>query len=164
MLFYLINSPKGVQKMSHSFEGLVESSLNLGVAKVDNEKAVFSHSIRSSINSYKKFISDRLDCLACFTDGSYEVRSEYPAWEYKKDSPLREHMIKIYNELYGRDPELAAIHAGLECSFFAGKISGIDIVSLGPDMDDIHTPKEKLNISSTISVYKYIEKVIENII
>lgn len=164
VLFYLINSPNGVQKMSHSFEGLVESSLNLGVAKVDNEKAVFSHSIRSSINSYKKFISDRLDCLACFTDGSYEVRSEYPAWEYKKDSPLREHMIKIYNELYGRDPELAAIHAGLECSFFAGKISGIDIISLGPDMDDIHTPKEKLNISSTISVYKYIEKVIENII
>lgn len=163
VIFYLINSPNGVQKMSHSFEGLVESSLNLGVAKIDKEKAVFSHSIRSSINTYKKYISDRLDYLASFTDGNYEARAEYPAWEYKKDSPLRKHMVKVYNELYGRDPKLAAIHAGLECSFFAGKIPGIDIVSLGPDMDDIHTPKEKLNISSTISVYKYIEKVIENI-
>ena len=163
VLFYLINAPNGVQKMSHSFEGLVESSLNLGVANIEKEKAVFSHSIRSSINTYKKFISDRLDYLAYFTDGRYEVRAEYPAWEYKKDSPLREHMIKVYNELYGRDPKLAAIHAGLECSFFAGKIPGIDIVSLGPDMDDIHTPKEKLNISSTISVYKYIEKAIKKI-
>ncbi len=162
VLFYLVNSPNGVQKMSYSFDGLVESSLNLGFADVSSEKAVFSHSIRSSINTYKKYISDRLDYLASFTDGCYEIRAEYPAWEYKKDSPLREHMEKVYKEVYGREPELAAIHAGLECSFFAGKIPGINIVSLGPDMDDIHTPKEKLNISSTINVYKYLEKVIEN--
>lgn len=163
VLFYLVNAPNGVQKMSHSFEGLVESSLNLGVADISEKKAVFSHSIRSSINTYKRYTSDRLDYLASFTDGNYEVKAEYPAWEYKKDSPLREHMEKVYKEVYGREPELAAIHAGLECSFFAGKIPGIDIVSLGPDMDDIHTPKEKLNISSTISVYKYLEKVIKNI-
>lgn len=162
VLFYLVNSPNGVQKMSYSFDGLVESSLNLGFSDVSSEKAVFSHSIRSSINTYKKYISDRLDYLASFTDGCYEIRAEYPAWEYKKDSPLREHMEKVYKEVYGREPELAAIHAGLECSFFAGKIPGINIVSLGPDMDDIHTPKEKLNISSTINVYKYLEKVIEN--
>lgn len=165
VLFYLIHSPNGVQKMSGTFDNLVESSLNLGVMRViEGEKAaIFRHSVRSSVNSYKKFISDKLAYLTEFVGGTYKVNGQYPAWEYKEDSLIRDHMVKVYEEVYGDKPLLEAIHAGLECSFFAGKIPGVDIVSLGPDMDDIHTPKERLNISSTIRVYKYIEKVISEI-
>lgn len=161
ILFYLIHSPNGVLKMSATFEGLVESSLNVGVMRIDSESAVIRHSVRSSVNSYKKFISDRLESLAQACGGSYKVNGQYPAWEYRPQSELRNHMVKVYKEVYGSEPKLEAIHAGLECSFFAGKIEDVDIVSLGPDMYDIHTPKERLNIESTIRVYKYLEKVIE---
>ncbi len=162
VLFYLIHSPNGVLKISATFEGLVESSLNVGVMRIDSESAVIRHSVRSSVNSYKKFISDRLESLARASGGSYKVNNQYPAWEYKAHSELRNHMEKVFGEVYDKKPKLEAIHAGLECSFFAGKISGVDIVSLGPDMDDIHSPKERLNIPSTIRVYKYLEKVIED--
>jgi len=164
MLFLLINAPNGVQVMSSDIPGLVESSLNLGIFRMEQDKAVFCYSVRSSINSYKQYLSSRLTYLAQFLGGEYYVRAQYPAWEYNKESRLREHLSKVFIEQYGHEPKLEAIHAGLECSFFAEKIPGIDIVALGPDMNDIHTPKEKLSLSSAIRVYKYLEKVIEGII
>jgi dipeptidase D len=161
VLFLLLNTPNGVQVMSSDIPGLVESSLNLGVFKVEQDKASYCYSVRSSVNSYKQYLCDKLDYLAQFLGGEFYVRAQYPAWEYKKESVLREYLITVFTELYGHEPKLEAIHAGLECSFFAEKIPGVDIVSLGPDMSDIHTPKEKLSITSAISVYKYLEKVIE---
>lgn len=164
VLFYLINTPNGVQTMSSDIPGLVESSLNLGVFRIEQDKASYCFSVRSSVNSYKQYVRNKLDYMAQFLGGEYFVRAEYPAWEYKKESKLRDHLTKIFKEQYGHEPKLEAIHAGLECSFFAEKIPGIDIVSMGPEMHDIHTPKERLSISSTIRVYKFIEKVIEEII
>lgn len=161
VLFLLLNAPNGVQVMSSDIEGLVESSLNLGIFRIEEDKAVFCYSVRSSVNSYKQHISGKLAYLAEFLGGDYIVRAQYPAWEYKKESQLRDHMSRVYKEEYGEEPKLTAIHAGLECSFFAEKIPGLDIVSLGPNMADIHTPEERLSISSAIRVYKYVEKVIE---
>jgi dipeptidase D len=163
VLFMLVNSPNGVQVMSSNIPGLVESSLNLGIFHMDTDKAVFCFSVRSSVNSYKQYLAGRLNYMASFLGGEFYVRGQYPAWEYKKDSKLRDHLFKVFVEEYGYEPKLEAIHAGLECSFFAEKIPGIDIVSLGPDMYDIHTPKEKLSISSAVRVYKYLEKVIEGL-
>jgi dipeptidase D len=163
MLFLLINTPNGVQVMSSDIPGLVESSLNLGVFRLEQEKAVYCFSVRSSVNSYKQHISEQLEYMATFLGGEFYVRAQYPAWEYKKESPLREHLIHVFKEHYGNEPRLEAIHAGLECSFFAEKIPGIDIVSLGPEMHDIHTPKERLNLTSAIRVYQYVEKVIEGL-
>lgn len=163
MLFMLINTPNGVQTMSSDIPGLVESSLNLGVFRVEQEKAVYCFSVRSSVNSYKQFLNNKLEYMASFLGGEYYIRGQYPAWEYKKESKLREHLINVYKAEFGADPKLEAIHAGLECSFFAEKIPGVDIVSMGPHMSDIHTPKERLSISSTIRVYKYLEKVIEGL-
>lgn len=161
VLFILVNSPNGVQVMSSDIVGLVESSLNLGIFHTDEDVAVFCFSVRSSVNSYKQHLASRLGYMAEFLGGEFYVRSEYPAWEYKKESELRNHLIRIYKEEYNVEPKLEAIHAGLECSFFAEKIPGLDIISMGPNMADIHTPKERLSISSTIRVYKYLEKVIE---
>ncbi|MGB8454395.1 MAG: aminoacyl-histidine dipeptidase [Anaerocolumna sp.] len=163
VLFLLLNAPNGVQVMSTDIAGLVESSLNLGVFRIEEEKAMFCFSVRSSVNSYKQYLSDKLSYMAQFLGGEFYIRAQYPAWEYKKESPLREHLIKVFKEQYGHEPKLEAIHAGLECSFFAEKITGADIVSLGPDIQDIHTPKERLSISSAIRVYKYLEKVIEGL-
>jgi dipeptidase D len=163
VLFLLVNTPNGVQVMSTDIPGLVESSLNLGVFKVEEEKAMYCFSVRSSVNSYKQYLTDKLQYMAQFLGGEFFVRGQYPAWEFKKDSALREHLIKVFKEQYGHEPKLEAVHAGLECSFFAEKLPGVDIVSLGPEMHDIHTPKERLSISSTIRVYKYLEKVIEGL-
>lgn len=161
VLFLLLNTPTGVQVMSSDIEGLVESSLNLGILHIEKDMAVFCFSVRSSVNSYKEFLSNKLAYLSEFLGGEYIVRGQYPAWEYKKESSLREHLMKVYKEMYGVDAKLEAIHAGLECSFFAEKIPGLDIISMGPNMQDIHTPKEKLSISSTKRVYQYLEKIIE---
>ncbi|MFV0342300.1 MAG: aminoacyl-histidine dipeptidase [Anaerocolumna sp.] len=163
VLFLLVNAPNGVQAMSNDIAGLVESSLNLGVFHTDEEKASFCYSVRSSVNSQKEFIKNKLEYMSTFLGGEFYVRSEYPAWEYKKESALREYLCKVFQEEYGYEAKLEAIHAGLECSFFAEKIPNVDIVSLGPNMMDIHTPKEKLSISSSIRVYKYLEKVLEGL-
>lgn len=163
MLFLLVNTPIGVQTMSADIPGLVESSLNLGVFRTEEEKVMYCFSVRSSVNSYKQYLCDRLSYMTQFLGGEFEVRGQYPAWEFKKDSTLRNYLAEVFKEQYGHEPKQEAIHAGLECSFFAEKIPGVDIVSLGPDMWDIHTPKERLSISSTIRVYKYLEKVIEGL-
>lgn len=157
----LLYAPQGVLVMSSDIKELVESSLNLGILEIDNGKAEFCYSVRSSVNSYKNFISNKLKNLTVYLGGQYYVRGEYPAWEYKKDSSLRQLFINVFKDQYGKEPIIEAIHAGLECGIIANKISGLDIVSLGPNMDDIHTPKERLNISSTKRVYDYIVNVLE---
>ena len=160
ILFLLINMPYGVQVMSADIEGLVESSLNLGIFRIEEDHAEILQHIRSSKDSYKHYLSDRLNYMISFLGGDYVVRSEYPAWEFKKDSALREHFKKVYREMYGKDMEVAAIHAGLECGIIYEKMPGIDTVSIGPEMAGVHTVEEKLNILSAIRVYKFLEQII----
>lgn len=161
MLFLLIQAPNGVQVMSSNVEGLVESSLNLGIFEVQEENAVFHFSIRSSVSSYKDYLKDKLIYLFDFLGAHSDANSEYPAWEYQKESPFRDMVSKVFEKEYGYEPKLLAIHAGLECGIISEKIPGIEIVSIGPDMKDIHTPKERLSISSSIRVYKFVEKLLE---
>ncbi|WP_276929688.1 aminoacyl-histidine dipeptidase [Herbinix luporum] len=161
LLFLMIQIPYGVQVMSSDIEGLVESSLNLGIFRLEDEQAVICNSVRSSKSSYKKYISDRLKYLVNFLGGEYIVRSEYPAWEFNKESKLRDHLQRLYKEMYGKEMKVEAIHAGLECGLIAEKMPGIDIVSIGPDMSRVHTIEERLSISSTIRVYKFLERIIE---
>lgn len=160
VLFLLVHMPYGVQVMSAEIEGLVESSLNLGIFRIDDDRAEFLNHIRSSKDSYKHHLSDRLGYMVSFLGGDYEIRSEYPAWEFKQDSALREHFKRIYREMYGEDMKVAAIHAGLECGIIYDKMPGIDIVSIGPDMSGVHTVEERLNIPSAIRVYKFLERIL----
>ncbi len=162
LLFLLVQIPYGVQVMSSDIEGLVESSLNLGIFRLEEEQAVVCSSVRSSKSSYKHYVSDRLKYMADFLGGEYILRAEYPAWEFRKESKLREHMQKHHKEMYGKEMKVEAIHAGLECGLIAEKMPGIDIVSIGPDMSRVHTIDEEVSISSTVRVYKFLEKVIEN--
>ncbi len=161
ILFALIQAPNGVQVMSSDMPGLVESSLNLGIFDATEDKAVFHYSLRSSVSSYKYYLRDRLRMLFEFLQADIDEGSEYPAWEYKSDSKLRETFIEVFKQQYGYEPEVTAIHAGLECGLISEKVPGLDIVSIGPEMQDIHTPKERVNLISAIRVFKFLEKLLE---
>ena len=162
MLFLLMQAPYGVQAMSAAIEGLVETSLNLGIFKVEEEEVTYCFSVRSSISSAKHAISDKIQYLSEFIGADYTVRDEYPAWEYRADSKLRDLYSSIYKELVGSDIKIEAIHAGLECGLIYERISDIDIISVGPNMHGIHTAQEKLQISSSVLVYQIIERVLND--
>ena len=156
----LCAAPNGVQAMSEDIPDLVQTSLNLGIVKLsDHLSATFS--VRSSVNSEKQELLEKLQTLCGFYEGTYSQMGEYPAWEYKKDSVLRDTMIRIYNEMYGEAPKVVAIHAGLECGLLSEKIPGLDCVSIGPQMFDIHTSREKLDIASTERTWKYLLEVLK---
>ena len=106
------------------------------------------------------FRSGALQALAERNGGSFDRRGDYPAWEFRKDSPLRKTMVQVFRELSGGDPKVEAIHAGLECGLFAGKLEGLDAVSIGPDMRDIHSPREKLSVSSVGRTWAYLTAVL----
>lgn len=157
----LYNLPNGIQKMSYDIEGLVQTSLNLGILKTEKTEVTFSFSARSSIESEKTEMTDRITCLLQALGGAVTTAGDYPAWEYRKDSPLRELMIDIYKKQYGKTPEIEALHAGVECGLFAGKLPGLDCVSFGPDMKDIHTPKESMNVESVRRTWNYLLDILK---
>ena len=153
-------APNGVQEFSHEIEGLVQTSLNLGILASDETSVKATCCVRSSVESQKQMLRDRLVCLMGILGGSVEVTGDYPAWEYRADSPLRELMVEVYREQYGKDPKIEAIHAGLECGLFAGKLPGLDCVSIGPDLTEIHTTREKMHISSVRRVWEMTVEVL----
>lgn len=155
ILFFLRNMPNGIQNMSLELS-LPETSLNAGIMKMTEEEFSVSFSIRSSVGSRKENLMERLSYLVEFLGGTVTFTGNYPAWEYKKDSPVRELVTEVYEDLYGKKPKIEAIHAGLECGILSEKIENLDCVSFGPDNFDIHTPKERLSISSTERVWKFI--------
>ncbi len=161
LLFVWFNAPNGIQTMSAELPGLVESSLNLGVVCTQNDEVMLRYSVRSSVKSLKWVISDKLQYLTEMMGGEYTFEGEYPEWAYKKESPLRDMASDVYCEMFGKRPQLEAIHAGLECGLFSEKRPELDMISVGPDIFDIHTPAERLSISSTQRVYKYLVKMLE---
>lgn len=153
--------PNGVQKMSMDIEGLVQTSLNLGVVKTSDDVLTVSFCVRSSVDSERDALNEQIEALVTLLGGSVEIRGAYPGWEYRKESSLRDCMCRIYEEEYGKQPVVEAIHAGLECGLFAGKISDLDCVSIGPDARNVHTVNESMSISSVARVYSYVCKVLE---
>lgn len=141
-------APNGIQAMSRAISGLPETSLNLGLLSLTDTDASMSFCVRSSVNSRKEKVLDRLRCIAEVTGAAFSVSGIYPAWEYPEVSPLRERMISAYRALYGAEPQIDAIHAGLECGILADKLPGLDCVSFGPDIPNIHTERERLGVSS----------------
>ncbi len=152
--------PNGVQAMSADIPGLVETSLNLGILKLEKDLQL-GISVRSSIESSKQALIEKLMAVVVLAGGEAEVRGEYPGWAYRVDSPLRDKMISLYEEMYGEKPQVEAIHAGLECGLLAGKIKDLDCVSFGPNMSNIHTTEEYLSIASTERVWKYLVHLLE---
>ena len=152
--------PNGVQAMSRQIPGLVQTSLNLGVLKLEEAQLKATFSVRSSVNREKEELMGKLRSVAEGFGGEYSQSGEYPAWEYKEDSLLRDTMVQVYADLYGKQAEVVAIHAGLECGLLGEKIPGLDAVSIGPEMHDIHTSREKLGIASVGRTWEFIKAVL----
>lgn len=161
VIFYLRQVPNGVQHMSRVMPGLVETSLNMGILTLTEENLMTTTSARSSVGSRKAEVLDRVTHLVEFLGGEVEVNGDYPAWEYKADSNIRETISAVYQELFDEEPVFEAIHAGLECGILSGKIADLDCVSFGPNNYDIHTPKERLSISSTEKVWKLLKEFLK---
>lgn len=158
----LINSlPGGIQTMSADIEGLVETSLNMGIVALDDKELRMEFAVRSSVISARDALTARIRNLVEYAGGKLDVIGVYPAWEYKKDSVMREDAARIFEQMYGKAPKIEAIHAGLECGILAGKIKDLDGISIGPDMIGIHTFEEKLSISSTKRVYEFVLEVLK---
>lgn len=158
----LCAAPNSVQTWSKDIEGLVQTSLNMGVIKL-GERFSATFSVRSSVNSEKIELLEQLKMLADMFDGSYSEMGAYPAWEYKKESHLRDVMVETYRNLFGKKPKVEAIHAGLECGLFSEKIPNLDCISIGPQMYDVHTSRERLSIASTERTWTFLREVLKNL-
>ena len=154
--------PNGVQSWSQDIDGLVQTSLNLGVAELQEELRL-TFAVRSSVNREKRDLLEQLAHIAQEFGGSYSQTGDYPAWEYKKDSYLRDTMVSVYEAMFGTAPQVVAIHAGLECGLLSEKLPGLDCVSIGPDMQDIHTSRERLHIASTERTWRFLLEVLKKL-
>lgn len=161
LLSVLHQIPDGVQKMSSEMEGLVQTSLNLGILNVDFRGIHLTCSVRSSVNAEKQELIQQLVEICQKLGGYCEALGDYPAWEYQADSPLRTLMTDVYTEQYGKKPTVEVIHAGLECGLLSDKLGGADCVSFGPDIVDIHTTREKLSIPSVQRTWNLLLEVLK---
>ena len=159
----LTEVPNGVQAMSKDIAGLVQTSLNLGILTTEMTAVKMTFSVRSSVNEEKIELIETLKRVGAKYGASYEESGAYPAWEYRKDSHLREVMVRVFEENFGHKPVVEAIHAGLECGLFSDKIPGLDCVSFGPDMEDIHTTRERLSVASASRTWEYLTEILEKL-
>ena len=161
LLHTLLALPQGVQAMSADFPGLVQTSLNLGVMRMDEAGVQFTFSVRSAIASQKEMLVQRVRAIVEFAGGTVSERSGYPGWQYDRHSALRARVEQAYRDLTGREGKIEATHGGLECGLFIEKIPGLDALSMGPELHDVHSVNERLNVASTARVYALVCEVLK---
>lgn len=160
ILAFLLLLPNGLFERVPDSDNLPQTSSNLGVVRLEEDGLYAAALVRSSINSQRKYYQQKMKTLASLLGAEVQAEGVYDAWEYKAESPFRDEMVEVYEEQYGKKPEIAVIHGGLECGLLASKIKGLDCVSIGPDMVGIHTPDEKLSISSMQRTWAYVKAVL----
>lgn len=163
VISYMAICPNGVQCYDRELEGLVETSLNLGIVETTEEYVKIIHLVRSSVESKKQHVKEQLDQCVKAVKAEGNANSGYPAWEHNPNSELRKVMADVYTELYGKAPVISTIHAGLECGLFLGKKPDLDCVSFGPDMAEIHSFNERLSIESTGRTWEYLKAILANL-
>ena len=161
LLSLLLCAPNGVMDMSVDIEGLVETSLNLGVLKTEDSAVQLLFTLRSCKKSALKFLETRLQMLTKSLGFSAETGGHYPPWEYKADSQLRELYLSCHRTLCGTEARVEAIHAGLECGVLSSKIEGLDCIAIGPALYDVHTVGERLSISSVAQTYALVQQILK---
>lgn len=153
--------PNGIETMSMEIEGLVQSSTNLGVVTTYEDKVVFDSAARSSISSLKQDIINQSRIAAEALGAKFTTRADYPDWQYDATSEVKKVFEKVFRDMYKKEPEIVAIHAGVECGLFKEKFGEIDMISFGPNMYDVHTPNEHLSISSTERTWNFLCAVLK---
>ena len=154
-------SHQGVIETDPELKGMIRTSQNLGIIDLQEDKFCISFLVRSSINAQKESAVNKISQLVHLFSGSVSYTGNYPGWKYEPVSRLKDVCIDVYKEQYGKEPVVTTIHAGLECGLFTDKLSGLDAISIGPDILAIHTPNEKLDIASVGRVWKFLLTVLE---
>lgn len=150
----LAKLPNGVQKMNDTLH-MPETSLNLGIFRLEADGMHVDALLRSGINREKEALAEHLRALAEAAGGSAAEASDYPAWEYVPGTDLEAAAVRVFTEQYGKPPVIQTIHAGVECGILAAKAEGLQCLSVGPDLFDIHTPRERLSIPSAARVWDF---------
>ncbi len=160
-IFALMNSPDGVVTVMKNDPEMVKSSLNMGELCIENNLLKIGYLIRSNSSGGKKAIAEKLRSFTEYLGGRAVFDSDYPSWEYRESSPLRDLMTEVFVDMYGRLPVVTAIHAGLECGLLGQKLPGADMVSIGPDIENVHTPDERMNVASVMRTWDYLLAVLK---
>ncbi len=163
IIFALMNSPDGVVSVMKDNPDMVKSSLNMGELYFDNNLMKIGYLIRSNSLSGKKAVVCKLRSFTEYLGGTAVFDSDYPSWEYRENSPLRDTMVEVFREMYSREPIINSIHAGLECGLLSEKIADADMVSVGPDLEKVHTPDERMNVASVERTWNYLLSVLKKL-
>ena len=158
---FLMAAPNGVIEYTPGLAGMPQTSLNLGILTTAADGISAEFLVRSSVNSQKQMMMDRLSCIAAQFEGSVRIVGQYPAWEYRTESDFRDLLQGVFKDTYGKDAAICVTHGGLECGLLAAKMPGLDAVSIGPEMSGIHTPDEKLNIPSVQRTWQFLIAALE---
>ena len=155
--------PNGVFANSFAIEGLVETSMNMGSLAVEDGKLELGMSVRSSVATQKEFLKEKVRLIAEEYGDDVLFDGDYPGWQFKKESPLRDTAVAVYEKMFNKKAEVAAIHAGLECGYFDAKKPGMDIISMGPDLFDVHSPKERMSKKSMENIWMYLQELLKEL-
>ncbi len=163
----LINSlyscPNGVIAMSRTVPGLVETSTNLASVKIKDGKAIVVTSQRSSVETAKKDISDRIRSNFSLIDAVVSNSDSYPGWAPNPESEILSLAEKAYEQLFSQKPKVKAIHAGLECGLFLDMYPGLDMISIGPTLRGVHSPDERMQVSTVVKFWDFLLEILKNI-
>jgi dipeptidase D len=153
---YLRSAPHGVAAMSPDIPGLVQTSTNLAIVETKGSLVTVSTSQRSSIESSKRDMADVVEAHGTLSGFSVERGNGYPGWAPNVSSPLLAKAKAVHATVFGHEPEVKAIHAGLECGIISEKFPGMDVVSFGPTIQNAHSPDERVSIPSVAGFWKYL--------
>lgn len=160
---FMVSVPDGVQTMSKDIEGLVESSLNYGVLVTTDSEVKSTLAVRSSVKSKREAIVDKIESIVKVNGGAIVNENEYPAWEYEEDSKIRDLCVETYKKLFDKEPQINAIHAGLECGLLKEKMKDTEMISFGPALMDVHTANEHMSISSVARMWNFLIELLKEI-
>lgn len=155
LLDYFMLTPDGVQAMSPDIPGLVQTSLNQAVLTEEANQLILITSLRSAVQSQLSHLTQKLQTLAQKLGVTTVVENSYPAWQFQAESPLREHCLRVYEATFDRPASYSAIHAGLECGMLKKALPDCDMISYGPNLYDVHSTKERLDIASTARIWQF---------
>jgi dipeptidase D len=163
LLRALDSLPHGVLAMSREVPGLVETSNNLAVVSTESDKVIVHVSYRSSVMPALYAVRRQVASIFLLVGAEVQVEDAYPGWKPNPNSPIVQQTSRVYERLFGAKPELKAIHAGLECGLLIEKVPGMDVVSIGPQIENAHSPEERVQISSVQKFYKHLAAVLEEL-
>lgn len=163
IIFAISLIPNGIETMSPFINNLPQSSTNLGVVETINNNIIFDNSVRSSVKSLKQDILDKHIIISKALNGEIEIDGNYPEWQFSDESPLRDVFTQTFKDMFNKEPNITAVHAGLECGILKEKLPHLDIISFGPNHYDVHSPNEHVSIDSVKRMYAYLLEVLKRL-